>query len=785
VSSRRVVAAVGAGAVIASGGLAAAAAGPVAHAPTSKSPHISRLPAGVAQAARRPEPRLAVPRGWQFPDAFSRTSGTGRLIDGALEWTDWVYDDYGAKEPAAPPNSITQAADSLSGANGSYVYPSGPAHNDGADIFRAAVALTPTATVWRVDWNTLADPRVPIAEWTFDTDNNVKTGRSAWPAGAHVSSKGIDRALVVTAKTARLIDVTTRRTLARFNTHVDRNARSFLVVVSRRTLPVSGAWRIRLAAGLADTSGTAFAIPTVSGNSPAATNAPRIYNVAFRSNAQEPSHYVAAATATAVQAAQDAKQTPVAGGEGVGAARNVLTSNYWAEADQADTLASGNISKFSHLVDWSVLAAHVTTRPPLLHGWSDRWYVTSLHLGQGVSSTTNADPAYLSRIEPYAVYVPTSYDGSQSVPLSWDLHSASVNYRQYGAVNPRLTHQFCENRGTICVTPEGFGANGLYMGDAENDFWSVWREVAQSFHVATDQTVVTGYSMGGLGSFTLPATYPSVFSESMPLDGGFDDRCTTAPAGAANFDIADAVDRSANIHWVPYVISDSYTDELSPYPNNAALVARLQNAQDRFTLFSTTMPEHITTDSADGFSTQVATLHGTPLVKTDPGTIDYTWCADVTNRKLGLGPSSVYWLSGLRQRTTSGNAVSRISANDMARPEQQVSEQLAAWAADPPDAPPMQVTTGSWNLEGAARPQPQLALNVTNVGAVTVDARAASLPTAIVSVETDGPSALTITGLRPGTVVYQPGDPTVTAGADGTVTLDIPSGASALAWSRG
>jgi hypothetical protein len=67
---------------------------------------------------------------------------------------------------------------------------------------------------------------------------------------------------------------------------------------------------------------------------------------------------------------------------------------------------------------------------------------------------------------------------------------------------------------------------------------------------------------------------------------------------------------------------------------------------------------------------------------------------------------------------------------------------------------------------------------------VTVDARAASLPTAIVSVETDGPSALTITGLRPGTVVQTPGA-AVTVGADGAVTLDIPSGASALAWSRG
>jgi hypothetical protein len=288
--------------------------------------------------------------------------------------------------------------------------------------------------------------------------------------------------------------------------------------------------------------------------------------------------------------------------------------------------------------------------------------------------------------------------------------------------------------------------------------------------------------MGGLGSFTLPATYPSVFSEAMPLDGGFDDCCTTAPYGVANFDINAAVDRSANVHWVPYVISDSYTDELSPYPNNAELINRLQNAQDRFTLFSTTMPEHITTDSADGFSTQVATLHGTPLVKTDPGTIDYTWCADVVDAKRGLGPTSVYWLSGLRQRTTAGNAVSSIAASDSARPEPQVNEQLQAWATNPPDAPPMQVVTGSWNLSAADRPQPQLRLQLTNVAALTVDAEGASLPTAIVNIETDGATRLTITHLRRGTRVMRPDGPTLTVGPDGTITVDVAAGASALSW---
>src|SRR5437868_6083150 len=56
---------------------------------------VAGLPAGAAAAALVPEPSLTVPTGWRFPDAFSRTSGTGRRIDGALEWSDWVDDAWG------------------------------------------------------------------------------------------------------------------------------------------------------------------------------------------------------------------------------------------------------------------------------------------------------------------------------------------------------------------------------------------------------------------------------------------------------------------------------------------------------------------------------------------------------------------------------------------------------------------------------------------------------------------------------------------------------------------
>src|SRR3954452_22159201 len=55
------------------------------------------VPAAAPAAAHRPEPVLPKPAGWPFGEAFPRTSGTGRVAAGATYWSDFLYDDHGAK----------------------------------------------------------------------------------------------------------------------------------------------------------------------------------------------------------------------------------------------------------------------------------------------------------------------------------------------------------------------------------------------------------------------------------------------------------------------------------------------------------------------------------------------------------------------------------------------------------------------------------------------------------------------------------------------------------------
>ena len=167
-------------------------------------------------------------------------------------------------------------------------YPEGQADNNGADIFRAGVGYAHNATYWRVDWNTLANADVPIAEWTFSTESATPAAGETWPANAGRAARpGIQYALVVSAQHARLLDAATGAPVAggELHTEVDLAAHSFVVRIPTTVLPVSGSWQVRLAAGLSNAAGTEFeTVPPQDGGLPGGTN---VYNVTFRSYQQE------------------------------------------------------------------------------------------------------------------------------------------------------------------------------------------------------------------------------------------------------------------------------------------------------------------------------------------------------------------------------------------------------------------------------------------------------------------------------------------------------------------
>ncbi|OBG96465.1 peptidase [Mycobacterium sp. E3251] len=705
---------------------------PAATAPTPPAELVvaGGMPEGVPPAALRPEPRLPAPSGWPFGEDFPRTCGTGRVAGGALFWTDFLYDDHGATglpigdlKVQAPPR-------------GTYVYPGGPAARNGADIFRVGIGLTATDTWWRIDWNTLLDASVPIALFTFDT-GPARTAPEQWPAGAGLRSAGIDMALLVSGSGAALIDLTNQSTTPVPHS-VDMGSRTFLAQVPRTLLEPAGNWRVQLAAGLANAAGDGFAdVPAEHGALP---GQPNVYNVAFRTNEQEPPHL-----------------------------------NFWSDSAQAEALTHGDVSKFVVTVAWDRLAAGETDAEPVIAGPSTRWYVSSVELGQGLAADDilSTKPQFLGRVQPYSVCLPSTFKPGRTLPLTLLLHSLALGQSQFAAIDPRLLHQVCEGRDSVVVTPLARGPSTWYFDTGELDVWEVWACVAEQLGTDPNRTVISGYSMGGYAAYKLGLTYPQVFSQAVVLAGppACGVRLLPDVDIPADLDPDSACAREGdtwkllvNARWLPYVIAHGLVDELVPFPSAAEQVLELDRLgyRHRFTVYP--LEDHIAWVLQDKFEDPIAHME-TGLRQADPGHITYAWHPQLVRDDLGIGPHRVWWLSDLTADpgvTARRGAIAEVDARSYARPDPTHTVRHHRGFILNFDPTPGVYSELDWRAGPSVGPLPYLTLRLTGVARITVDvqrAGLAALQASTITVATDTAARITLSGLPDGSSVQVDGQP--------------------------
>ena len=558
-------------------------------------------------------------------------------------------------------------------------------------------------------------------------------------------------------------------------------------------LPVSGTWRVRLGAGLADPTGQGFAAPDVAttGTSAVSPTAERLYNVTFRSVDQEPPVYTDGMTDALVALAQSlAASNPAGAALGADGQARQITGNFWMEDDQADTLAGGDVSKFSQTIDWSALASHDTTPEPQPTGYSARWYVSRLHLGSGQMINDgpegNFKPTLLEQVQPYSVYVPTTYQPGQKLPLTWILHSLEVNYNQYGGYDPQLMQQLCEQRHSICATTEGFGPAGWYYNEAETDFWQVWRSLADTYALDPERTVISGYSMGGWASYKLAFEHPDDFAGSLVLDGPVACGVEVYPGatGAAYGDPPCSKDGEsrpliANGRWIPYVIDQTYADELVPTTGVIAQAQAFDTLGQRYNLFIHTGGDHLAFAVEDRFSDVVSAL-GSPVRRPNPGSFTYNWYPSLDSAPLGIGATGDYWLSGLSARDKAYGTVASVVADDGALPDPAIS--VHRFGPSPTTQPLPGTNYGlAWKLEPQATAAIALmTLKLTGVAGLTIDASAAKLQRGTITVHSDGASQVRFTQLSQGTKVFRHGALVAQVGPDGTATVPVAAGTTVI-----
>ncbi|MGM7699134.1 alpha/beta hydrolase-fold protein [Microbacterium sp. A84] len=698
------------------------------------SPANSGMPDGVPAAAAATEPTLPDAQGWDFSEEFPRTSGTSRFVDGALLWADWLYDDTGA---------------------GDYTYSADEAASNGADIFRAGVAADEDNTYWRIDWNTLVDPDVPIAAWAFDTDADADTGVAEWPASAGATSPGIDSALVVSSRGAWVIDMTTgeREDVDSVGgaVTVDTDARSFVVTVPRSALPVDEVWNIRLAAGVADSEGSGFAV------APEATEGTRVYNAAFRDMADEP---------------------PVVDG-------NADASSQWSNGRQSQRLTEGDMSEFAIAVDWDDLLSGVTTPEAMPTGYSTRWLVSSVEIAQGFAEGARRSPGpavlpatFWGRVQPYTVYVPTGYTPETPAPLTILLHGGNSNHNGFiGDRKDDVYLPMCEERGSICVTPLGRGLSSWYINHAELDVWEAWNRVASAYSLDSERTVIGGFSMGGVGAAHFLTNHPDLFAGAAIV------------SGAGYYNTAEQRDREgAELRLENLNSTRTYMESGS---NDVAL--RNTEHWDR-TAEDAGIPyrahyydgaDHGMLGSWLGWSDAAEYLKDAPDRVTNPSTITFRWEPGDEREDLGMPVNRAYWLSNLEPRDDNARW-SRVTATSHAL-QTTTFEPLLTDEIQVIDDREVRVRDQQLNAAGTVTPYNEIDLEAENSRTMTVDLDAAALDAATtgdVRVHTDGEIELELTrsGER-ATIILPAGDHHVASpAAPGSVTAFAAGATRHIRW---
>ncbi|MGO1848944.1 alpha/beta hydrolase-fold protein [Microbacterium sp.] len=698
-----------AAAALALGTLAAAPAAAQA-APNDPEAAAAGMPGGVPEAALRSEPQLPAPAGWDFSDDFSRTSGTSRLDDGALLWTDWLYDDTGT---------------------GDFTYDDPDAGANGADVFRAGVAVDETQTHWRVDWNTLIDPDVPIAAWAFDTDSDPATGTDAWPAGAGVHSPGIDTALVVSSRGAQLIDLQSgdAADVADLGGRltVDTDARSFVVSVPRDALAVDGEWTARLVAGVADADGTGFAA------APEAPDGTRVYNAAFRDMDDEP--HLVGDTGDA--------------------------STEWNNGRQSERLADGDVSDFALALDWRDLASGTTTPEPQPSGYSTRWYVSSLDLGQGMDPAARRSPGpalqpatFFGRVQPYTVYVPTTYDPDDPAPLTIMMHGGDGNHNAFLSDRKDDVHRpLCEERGSICLSPLGRGLSAWYLNEAEVDVWETWNRVAQAYALDPARTTISGFSMGGVGATRIATNYPQAFAGAAIVSGaGYFNTAGERDRSGAELRAENLVGLNTLIVSGTADIAEQNTRTWDAEMHKAGIAYRAEyfDGGDHGTL-GTWLGWADVADYLDGRTTST------------PGEFAFRWEPGDGRADLGTPIDRAHWASGLSDRDDDARwarITARSGALATTEQEPELTEETRVIAGRDAEVRDQQIVPGN-PIERENR----IELAAENVASLTVDLDMAGISDAepaAIDIITDGPTELTWTqGSRSGTVTVGEGEHTL------------------------
>ena len=445
---------------------------------------------------------------WKAPPIL--VSGAEAYRDGEFLYQDFMYDDDGGAGTPDPGDPFTPVANLFSPKTGTLTYPTNTAvyGNNAADLVEFRVKPLRSSTAFRVTLNTMLHPEV--AAFTVAIGDSPTTRQ--WPFGAGISSPARyfltvhgGAAVLTNAATGAVIEPapsvsvdTLRRQIQVLVPHTDWN-------------PLRSTVRMSMGTGLWDRGDGTYLKPGAAASSAqpggASPNGEAIFNLAFRLHEKVPTIYYPGVANTIAEGAVGVK----------------ADGSWWRERDQAEQLADGDVSNFSAEVNFGKLMRRRDDESGVPKtGNIDRIYASHFKLGQGVdynktcipNGTSDCTGRYLGQLQPYALYVSDKPLPRHGFGLVISMHGLSANYNEF--LGSHEAEQMADRgSGSIFASPESRGPDGSYQSYAEADVFDMWNDIAHHYHLEANLTDVTGYSMGGGGTYRLASKYPDLFAREI------------------------------------------------------------------------------------------------------------------------------------------------------------------------------------------------------------------------------------------------------------------------------
>ena len=588
------------------------------------------LPASASAGAHRADGKLSDWKG----DA-TMLSGETSISKGELINDDWLYDDYGADLDHGPNTPVFRAA--LAPTRGDYRYPSdsGRYGYNAADLRQLRVAADGAGLHIAAFLQTMKVSDAAIV--TVAIDSGLGSDTASWPDGSGIESPKADTFITFWGTGGWITDRRGRRT------PVKQQA----INLGENAIEVDVPWT-----PVSYVRGRTVTLYAVSG-------------LADPQAGQYKQVPLGPASATQPGGGQPGSTSVFDAGFDPQEDWTRTVGSHWGEERQSRLLADHSVTGLGRQVRISDLESGVTQPySPAPGRFYNRIFRSTQDFGEGIElkqPTGGAgpggtpDPQFLSRYQPYGLYLPADYSASTPAPLLLNGHSLDVNHNEYQAVSPNLFNQLGDERSSIVITPLARGMDTWYIDAGFKDVLEAWDDLRAHYAVDDDRTSIGGYSMGGYMTYRMGLLMPDRFAAANPYVGPPAYQLWAPPLPpqpSSDYDVAGQTNNIVvNGLDLPFEINNGGIDELVPAAGAQQQAQSFRDAGNPHLFYFYPSSDHFALILADewGHTRDFLDQHATRNLS--PDEVRYKRYPSMDLPQHGLRFDGAYWVDGMAVRT--------------------------------------------------------------------------------------------------------------------------------------